>query len=488
MRQLLLLLGLCACNPAPQNQALQADAALQDEGSAAGDVAQQADAAAILDEQVTGPNVTPTEIWLGINDFPRTLLGDKLPWAVPQTGWTVQVHVAHPLGQVPKSPPILQAQAIDGSGVEVIQPQGQWTASAIGHDWTATIAQPLTGVAFIQLRAVLAQVPSASQPLHLRDLPKHLNPFAKIDHWLLLPDRDLGQVVILADQNLIKVQTTDKPNGQPDLDEAMQALGLMGGDENWKNTMKMLVKKRVMRLLRQFFFLDLQTGGQLPDSVKIDIAWQGDVGAPTAEVAAKQGWSQMAIGGEAPLINGQRTLFGQAYIDWNNQQANDDTAPDYGIFTTSLLRAVLTNSAGMALLSDYLPALGGKPFGSQPGDDKLLDEKLDPTTLPKGEMQDRATIFQLVLKLWTLALASITAHEMGHSLGLIRPGLPPLGLLAGVDGPWAVSVPADTHIDLPGPNLMQTGAQLNIGELLSQTPSFEPHSLAYFRGLIVVGP
>ncbi len=485
----LLFVGLCACSHAPQDQVFQADVLLASDATQADDTPWQPDTAvdAGVDQQASGPDLIPTAIWLGINDFPQTLLGDKLPWAVPPTGWSVQVHVAHPPGQVPKTPPILQAQASDGSGVELVQPQGAWNATATGHDWAATIIQPLTGVEFIQLRAIVAQVPSPAQPLHVRELPKNLNPFAKFDHWLLLPERDLGQIVIMAAQDAIQVQTIDKPNGKPDLDEAMLQLGLMGGDENWQKAMKVLVKKRVMWLLRQFFFLDEQTGAQLPNSVKIEVAWLGDLGAPTAETAAKLGWSQMAIGGEAPLINGKRTLFGQAVIDWNNQQVNDDTAEDHGIFTTSLLRAVLTNSAGLALLSDYMPALGGKPFGSLPGDDKLLAETLDPKSLPPGDLQDRATIFQLVLKLWTLALASITAHEMGHSLGLIRPGLPPLGLLAGVDGPWAVSVPLDTHIDLVGPNLMQTGAQLNIAELLSQTPSFEPHSLAYFRGQIVVG-
>ena len=88
-------------------------------------------------------------------------------------------------------------------------------------------------------------------------------------------------------------------------------------------------------------------------------------------------------------------------------------------------------------LRDYLPAAGGQPFGSLPSDADFLDADFDPTQL-EGQAEIRALRFRFALDTLALAMASVLAHEIGHSLGLVKEGLPPQGLLAGVNAALAL--------------------------------------------------
>ena len=144
----------------------------------------------------------------------------------------------------------------------------------------------------------------------------------------------------------------------------------------------------------------------------------------------------------------------------------------------------------MLLVADLRPAVGGVPFGAGPHDATFIGRDLAPEDVPDlDDNRHRCELYNLFMEFGSLALASILAHEMGHSLGLVPPGLPPQGLFAGVEADWVVTLAPDAHIDTAGLNVMQTGASVNWFEALAgDRPRFEPLSWAYLRRQLVVGP
>lgn len=412
-------------------------------------------------------------IWLGIEDLPASMLGSDVgaapfTWAVPTQGFQLDVHVV-----APSSPPQ------DRPRLAGLPLTGTWTAAEDGAVFRAEMQLPAG-----PRTLTVAWADASSPPLGVEvvDRTAELDPFDAVDPWLVTRSRDGEslQVVPQADGTL-QVLATPGADGVADVVAALQALGMQGGTAQWNAALQTLLWQRVRTWLWTFYHLDPQTGAQLPGSVRIQLFLEGDdLGG-----IDPQHLNRIALGGDAP--EDQPSLFGLAHVDLRNAQVEDDAAPGYGIFTTSLVRAVLANPAGVALLQDVLPG-SGQPFGSLPTDAKLLDAQLDPQTMPEGPERDRAALFALELRLLSLALASITAHEIGHSLGLIAPGLPPHGLLGGVPGPWVVTAQDQYHLDTPGPNLMQTGKSFNPAEILGQTPAFSALELGYLRRRLLVLP
>jgi hypothetical protein len=277
------------------------------------------------------------------------------------------------------------------------------------------------------------------------------------------------------------------PIGVPDFEEALGAAGLFGGDDAWRQAVLARIRGQMRAHILEFFHLG-PDGAIGDDSVRIRFHFQGDAGEPPADTWAGLGWSRIAIGGDDSMPAGAHTYFGRAALDWDNTSADDDTGPDRGIFTTSFLRFLLGSPVTAVLFADYTPASNGQPFGSLASDQRFVAPDFDPATLPAGPERVRAARFKLLVDAVSLALAAVTAHEIGHSLGLVKPGPPPTGLLGGVDGPWVVEPLDENHIDIAGPNLMQSGSSFRLAEILDQPPRFEAVSLAYLRRRLIVLP
>ena len=437
-------------------------------------------------------------IWLGINNLPESMMGNgtagpPFAWAVPEQDWTIEVHAVYGEGADPTAVPVLQAEAPDGSLIPLVL-QAAWSGWwAYGH-WQAQVTAALPPGP-LRLHAHLPGVATTgsdkrrtvtAKPIDVQVAVRTpaLDPFDSVDHWQVTFSRDLGTLQVAAVGDGFSVKTLDKPNGIADFDEAMAALGLQGGDEVWNAKVLDVLRNRIKELLRTFYRLDPATGALLPDSVRVQFHFDGGP-QPPAGVAL----SRIALGGDAPKIDGKRTLFGRAWIDPRNANANDNTGPGHGVFSTSMVRTVLGNPLALVLLDGVLPAGGGKPFGSVAGDHWLLYPDARP--LPGSaneEVEARRVKFQLLMKFMGIGLAAVTAHEIGHSLGLVHPGLPPHGMLGGVTGPWILTESDPHHIDTPGPNLMQTGSSFNPMDILKELPAFSPMEYGYLRGLLLVLP
>lgn len=331
---------------------------------------------------------------------------------------------------------------------------------------------------------------STSYTFEAADLPAHLDPFPETDLWVVHTERDTFRmtVVELPDGTSdLRSTWTPAGDGVDDFDAPFFELGLMS---RASPANARLVRDHLIRKVKSHVqaIYRLTPDGQPGAGPNIAIVFEGDEGAPDPSTFDGT-FSRIALTGDGDASDQLAGTFGRALIDWNNQEREDDAVFGLGVWPTALARAILRNSLGVLLLEPYRPAQGGTPFGDDPDDLQFLGrDDVDPGTLT-GTAPSRYAIYELVMDLGGMALASILAHEIGHSLGLVPPGAPPVGLFAGMDVDFVVTVTDDAHIDTEGLNVMQTGGNLNLTEAIGgERPAFEPLSWAYLTRQLVVGP
>lgn len=317
-------------------------------------------------------------------------------------------------------------------------------------------------------------------------MPSYLDPFPKIDVWLVVLSRDIFDHKLSAKPNgQYKIDTFYVPegNGKPDLDEGLYLLGFLSENQNFSTKAKDMFLKKVRQYANQIFGLD--ENGQVKDrnSVRLSLFFEGDMGSPNISSYPKD-FSMIAIGGD-PNTNGlEEKLVGRAFIDPNNQKKDDNTGYGYGVFLTSIIRQVLEHPLGSSIVKEISP-LDGTPFGMYPNDEQFLEGKEE---FSDERTKLRHAIFSMIIDFLSLAVATTLCHEIGHSLGLVPNGPPPNGLFGGMDNlPFTVSNPGMWHIDTPGLNIMQTGKNTNFFEILVDKPRFNQLNMAYLRRRLVVG-
>lgn len=452
-----------------------------------------------------GPPDAVWRVFAGFNDFTPQLLGfnveleeevrdQTVTWTLPRTGWQTSVVVLHGAEWQPAEPPYLLLRGVEPFrdrvvvDLESVTPaNGTWSPYPQGSIWRATLPAELFGEApdgVWSIQAVVDENVGKATEFELAELTPALNPFVDVDPWGIVVDRDLSELTVAYD-GTFEVSYTREPNGVPDLNEALAAIGLLGGDAAFNAATLELFFGFLKAQLREFFLLDIETGGQLPGSVPISITLSSDADAPPVEEWAMLGWSRIGLGGPPPPDDAG--LFGRARLDWNNQGVEDNTVPGLGIFTTTFVGVALTSTIITTLLVDYIAEAGGAPFGSLPGDAALLDIFVPLDQVPEAQRR-RAQRFRFLLENFSLAVSAVMAHEIGHSLGLVKEGAPPAGMLAGVEGDWAVQVVPGGHLDTPGFNLMQPGSAFSFSDVLRSRPAFSSICLAYLRGQIILRP
>jgi hypothetical protein len=217
----------------------------------------------------------------------------------------------------------------------------------------------------------------------------------------------------------------------------------------------------------------------------------------TAVAYSSLGFSQICIAGSA---NGVDTsgILGTAQYNPNNTLQEDDCLTDFGatgirlgVFPhASFWLGVQTGPASdfRQTLDPFRPNAGGTPIGDQAGDAARLLEVLAGTNTGGDPRIDE---MEAAIRKTARLLAVVTAHECGHSMGLVANGPMPVGLHGNdpVNFPLPSGQPdsnADGHIQndslftVPGSQNVMSPA---INFHLSQSPAtaFNTLNFAYLR-------
>lgn len=320
-------------------------------------------------------------------------------------------------------------------------------------------------------------------------LTPELDPFPTTDVWYVLTTRDVWTLEVTDNgDGTRELRSRYAPDGVDDFVAPLYEIGFMPpSDPEATAAIRAHLLQRVRQIVNGIYGLDA-LGAPTPDGVDLHLYFEGDEGAPDPATFGATRFSMIALTGDGDRADQEGTTFGRALIDWNNQRAEDDTVKGLGVWPAAIVRGIMRNPISGLVLPQIQPSLGGIPFGLAEGDELFIGRDVDPSTLPEIAYA-RADLYSLLIRFGSLAIASILAHEIGHSLGLVPYGPPPFGLFAGEDVDWVVTVAPDAHIDTAGLNVMQTGGNLNITEALAgELPRFEPLSWAYLRRMLVVGP
>jgi hypothetical protein len=321
-------------------------------------------------------------------------------------------------------------------------------------------------------------------------MPQNLDPFVSPDVWLVTLDRDLFDLQVTpSEDGAYEVISLYEPAGNSiaDLDESLVAIGLMSETNLQAASQARSALLAVVREETRLIF-GLDASGQIQaESVPVTVFFQGDAGAPLMNTYDGKSFSMMALGGDGTPEEQPTGLVGRALVDPNNQDHENNTTYGLGVYPSAIVRQVLGQPIGALALGPMMPPVG-VPMGEHPGDDLAMDPSFDPLAGARQDVVERHQLYRLVIDLLGQALAATLAHEIGHSLGLVPPGPPPMGLFADMPALSLTDHDIDGwHIDTPGLNIMQTGAVTSWFEAVGQEMRFNALNIAYLRRRLVVG-
>lgn len=387
----------------------------------------------------------------------------------------------------------------------------------------SSLALPAGGVTLTASLAEGASTRTASLQIKAADKTFMLDPFRLTDRWLIVFSRDDYAIKKRRDSNgAWRIESRAGKNGLPDFDEDLRAVGLgsakMRSDaaavENLgvKGTNAIVVEwiqREALAALRGVFG---RKSAKSAGAGAVDIRFfrEGDSGAPKlADFAdqtlsggeTKRAFSAISVGGgdlSRKLLGLSRT------VDLRNVRNEANIGPAYGVFTTTALATVAAAAASSSsvrqlaqlLLGQFVPELGqnGTPVGQSALDAKILAKGFD-SDKASGAAATRYRKLAFVVETLGRLVGALTAHEIGHALGLVAGGPPPHGLFGGERRASFVQSARTTpgHIDTSGFNIMEAGpgsapaASIDVSKYLT-VPRFNAINLAYLRGRLLLLP
>lgn len=316
-----------------------------------------------------------------------------------------------------------------------------------------------------------------------------LRPFESGQSWFLDLSRDIETYSVNLASLSQPVAVTAGANGRADFDDLMNIVGLYSASPIAVGTTGKDSNQYVLGLIQARMLIEL---GVLYSGANVSFTFTAPGTFPSGQSTvayASFGFSQICIAGaEDPA--GNTGVLGVALFDPNNARQDNDCLTDYqgqrlGVFLHTLINEGMkppSSSTFRTTFDALTPARSGTPIGGDSQDGARL----------LGQLSDgRTTTINNAIARIARVTAVIAAHEMGHSLGLVKDGAMPTGLFGGD----STNFPASTsgHIRMPvtvfpsgSTNVMSPS--LSFDSALSTSTAFNTLNLAYLRERILVNP
>ena len=285
----------------------------------------------------------------------------------------------------------------------------------------------------------------ATFDLTVKPFTDALQPFETTVHasqvWFLDFGRDLESYSTSAAGAGFAVDVTAGANGVTDFDDLLRVLGLASSGGSPSVTLAAVserVQQDIESQLAAFY------GEANVTFTRTQPA--GSFGGNPSVFYESLGYSAISIGGASSSVG----VLGLAIFDPSNRTQNDNTIDDFesppgsgllvrlGVFLHTIVDSGMQSGASSVFrqtFDPFSPAQGGVPIGDDADDDQRF----------AGTLSDaRATEMDIALSAYARFAATVTAHECGHSVGLVVNGPMPQGLY----GNDSVNFPgsADGHI------------------------------------------
>jgi len=302
--------------------------------------------------------------------------------------------------------------------------------------------------------------------------------------WFLDFTRDIESFTTSAIVNGVSVDVVAGANGRADYEDLLRVLGLnsttpiaaVQGSLDSNQVVNARFQQALLAELAAFYdganvtFTLTQPGGSF--------------GGNSSVAYNSLGFSRIAIAGSANTAG----VLGIAIFDPNNETQDDDTDTDFagtrlGIFLHTIVDAGLSPPASSLFRQTYdqfTVSLGGTPIGNDAADDDRLNDTLNDA---------RATAIDTAIADFARFTAVVTAHECGHSMGLVQNGAMPTGLY----GNDTVNFPgsSDGHIRtaalFPAGSTNIMSPSLSYSSAVNAATAFNSLNLAYLREQVFYG-
>ncbi len=384
-----------------------------------------------------GDGSEPTISQLTLNDIQDPINGTG-PAAgtlqVPPNGFVIDLDYDDP------SSPIATALTQISFDVDVTGPSGviaagsdvssELSLTATGNHSAFTVPAgvqlptgPVTVTAVVVDTSGMSSVP-AQFSFRTTSVNDGIRPMESGQTWFLDTSRDIESFSFAAGGGGTPpaINIIDGANGTPDIEDLYAIIGLFGSDSGVNSTVADQLETELLQRLGEIF------SGV---AVTFTTTSPGPFASTTTGSVpyASFGFSQMCIAG-AYEAAGSGGVLGLAIFDESNETQDDDCLVDFsgqrlGVFMHTLAHGGVRSGAASTFRTTYddlMPGFGGTPIGDDPQDASRL----------AGTLQDaRATTIDTAILRFARSISVITAHECGHSMGLVKDGAMPTGLYGG---------------------------------------------------------
>ncbi len=426
----------------------------------------------------TGDGDIPTINSLTLNGIDGTLNGTGPAGGTlqtPRNGFTIDIDATDPTSSI--DPPEITANlTVTVSGIGQAPGEnlsGDLTLTQAGSSYSyfvpANVLFPNSTVTITVL--VRDSTGMISTPVQFtfisRNISNTLRPFETDVNasqlWFLDFSRDEESYTVNLADPTTPIGVTQGANGTPDLDDLHLIMGLHSSTPI-ANVLGSLDSNQVVtQQLQAAITSDL---GTLYGGANISITFTSPGAFPGSSVAySSLGFSQICIAG-AEDPTGATAVLGIAIFNLNNSTQDNDCLIDFqgsqrlGVFMHTVVNDGIKPPGTTLYRLTYdplTPSRGGTPIGDDPSDGmRLLGTLVDGRT---------TTISNAILR-WARMISVVTAHETGHSMGLVADGAMPNGL----HGNDAVNFPLPPGVS-PGAEMGHIHNAFPPGSLNVMTPA-----------------
>ncbi|MFK7740858.1 MAG: hypothetical protein AB8H80_11100 [Planctomycetota bacterium] len=411
---------------------------------------------------------------------------------VPRSGWTIDLEYSD-AGGIATGQTLITANVSVGTSTGT-QPAGTnlrpFLTENSANDTSASYTLPNTTVFLpgdVSLTTTVVDssgLPSAAATFSLvvKAFTDELQPFETSANasqvWFLDFSRDLESYSTSPAGSGVRVDVTSGGNSRSDFEDLLRILGLnsatpIANVSNGQDSNEVVVDRLKTNLLSNLD--DYYTGA----NVQFTLAQPtGSFGSSSSVAYGNIGYSQISIAGASTSAG----VLGLAIFDPSNTTQNDNTVADFsgsrlGVFLHTIVDAGMQSSSATSFRTTYdafAAAQGGTPIG---------DDPLDASRLTGITSDARATAIDVALADLARFTATVTAHECGHSVGLVENGAMPVGLY----GDDTTNFPGSSDGHIRNTSLFPSGSTNVMSPALSYTTAtaaasaFNTLNMAYLR-------